>query len=156
MSHFLDAQCPRTSWFRWIMRSTAGFKVYFFGNTLKWVLFIDLFFKDLYTYLITNYCTVIITLYTWRSGLRVKIYVFNPPLFFFSQAEGKKLGLVGWVQNTAAGTVQGQLQGPSSKVQEMKGWLKSTGSPKSNITRAEFKNEKAVSSLQHSSFEIVK
>lgn len=76
--------------------------------------------------------------------------------FVFPQAEGKKLGLVGWVQNTAAGTVQGQLQGQSSKVQEMKGWLKSTGSPKSNITKAEFRNEKVVSSLQHSSFEIVK
>lgn len=76
--------------------------------------------------------------------------------FLLTQAEGKKLGLVGWVQNTAAGTVRGQLQGPCSNVQEMKGWLKSTGSPKSNITKAEFKNEKTVSSLQHSSFDIVK
>ncbi|CAJ1073599.1 DNA mismatch repair protein Mlh3 isoform X2 [Xyrichtys novacula] len=33
----------------------------------------------------------------------------------YTQAEGKKLGLVGWVQNTGAGTVQGQLQGSSSK-----------------------------------------
>ncbi|XP_028421207.1 acylphosphatase-1 isoform X2 [Perca flavescens] len=33
----------------------------------------------------------------------------------YTQAEGKKLGLVGWVQNTGAGTVQGQLQGPRSK-----------------------------------------
>lgn len=87
--------------------------------------------------------------------MSVKIYLLCLT-HYFSQAEGKKLGLVGWVQNTAAGTVQGQLQGPGSKVQEMKGWLKSTGSPKSNITKAEFRNEKAVSSLQHSSFEIVK
>uniref|UniRef100_A0A0E9T514 acylphosphatase n=1 Tax=Anguilla anguilla TaxID=7936 RepID=A0A0E9T514_ANGAN len=34
----------------------------------------------------------------------------------YTQAEGKKLGLVGWVRNTEAGTVQGQLQGPGSKV----------------------------------------
>uniref|UniRef100_A0A8C0JDX5 Acylphosphatase n=1 Tax=Chelonoidis abingdonii TaxID=106734 RepID=A0A8C0JDX5_CHEAB len=30
----------------------------------------------------------------------------------YTQAEGKKLGLVGWVQNTEDGTVQGQIQGP--------------------------------------------
>ncbi|KAF3844795.1 hypothetical protein F7725_007958 [Dissostichus mawsoni] len=74
----------------------------------------------------------------------------------YTQAEGKKLGLVGWVQNTSAGTVQGQLQGPSSKVKEMKEWLKSTGSPKSHITKAEFNNEKTVDRLEHSSFNIVK
>uniref|UniRef100_UPI0037E7464C acylphosphatase-1 n=1 Tax=Semicossyphus pulcher TaxID=241346 RepID=UPI0037E7464C len=74
----------------------------------------------------------------------------------YTQAEGKKLGLVGWVQNTAAGTVQGQLQGPSSKVKEMQEWLRSTGSPKSNISKAEFRNEKTVESLEHSSFNIVK
>ncbi|MEJ1269543.1 mutL homolog 3 [Cricetulus griseus] len=34
----------------------------------------------------------------------------------YTQAEGKKLGLVGWVQNTDRGTVKGQLQGPISKV----------------------------------------
>ncbi|KAK5857330.1 hypothetical protein PBY51_010582 [Eleginops maclovinus] len=74
----------------------------------------------------------------------------------YTQAEGKKLGLVGWVQNTGAGTVKGQLQGPSRKVQEMREWLKSTGSPKSNITKAEFNNEKAIDRLEHSSFNIVK
>uniref|UniRef100_A0A8C1KHW5 Acylphosphatase-1 n=1 Tax=Cyprinus carpio TaxID=7962 RepID=A0A8C1KHW5_CYPCA len=35
------------------------------------------------------------------------------------QSEGKRLGLVGWVQNTDAGTVRGQLQGLASKVQQM-------------------------------------
>uniref|UniRef100_A0A3Q3E0V9 Acylphosphatase n=1 Tax=Labrus bergylta TaxID=56723 RepID=A0A3Q3E0V9_9LABR len=74
----------------------------------------------------------------------------------YTQAQGKKLGLVGWVQNTGAGTVQGQLQGPSSKVKEMQEWLRSTGSPKSHITKAEFKNEKGVESLEHSSFNVVK
>lgn len=72
------------------------------------------------------------------------------------QAQAKKLGLVGWVQNTGAGTVQGQLQGPRKKVTEMQQWLKSTGSPKSQITKAEFKNEKTVVRLEHSSFDIVK
>lgn len=63
---------------------------------------------------------------------------------------------MGWVQNTGAGTVQGQLQGPRSQVKEMQEWLKSSGSPKSRITKAEFKNEKAVDSLEHSSFNILK
>ncbi|XP_047248834.1 acylphosphatase-1 [Girardinichthys multiradiatus] len=74
----------------------------------------------------------------------------------YTQAEGKKLGLVGWVQNTEAGTVQGQLQGPRSKVEKMQEWLKSTGSPKSCIAKAEFKNEKTIESLEHSSFNVVK
>uniref|UniRef100_A0A665WFP8 Acylphosphatase n=1 Tax=Echeneis naucrates TaxID=173247 RepID=A0A665WFP8_ECHNA len=74
----------------------------------------------------------------------------------YTQAEGKKLGLVGWVQNTRAGTVQGQLQGPRNKVKEMQQWLRSTGTPKSEITKAEFKNEKMVDSLEYSSFDIVK
>ncbi|KAL6105728.1 acyp1 [Pungitius sinensis] len=74
----------------------------------------------------------------------------------YTQAEGRKLGLVGWVQNTDAGTVQGQLQGPRSHVKEMQEWLKSTGSPKSRISKAEFKNEKAIDSLEHSSFNIVR
>ncbi|XP_037550647.1 acylphosphatase-1 [Nematolebias whitei] len=73
----------------------------------------------------------------------------------YTQAEGKKLGLVGWVRNTPAGTVQGQLQGPRSKVQQMQEWLKSTGSPKSRITKAEFENEKAIGNLEHSSFKVV-
>ncbi|XP_069574624.1 acylphosphatase-1 [Brachyistius frenatus] len=74
----------------------------------------------------------------------------------YTQAEGKKHGLVGWVQNTAAGTVRGELQGPRSKVEEMQEWLKTTGSPKSNITRAEFKKEKTTDKLEYSSFDIVK
>uniref|UniRef100_A0AAY5KN12 Acylphosphatase-1 n=1 Tax=Esox lucius TaxID=8010 RepID=A0AAY5KN12_ESOLU len=72
------------------------------------------------------------------------------------QAEGKKLGLVGWVQNTESGTVQGQLQGPKNKVRQMQDWLKSTGSPKSQIIKAEFKNEKNVESLDYSAFSIIR
>lgn len=74
----------------------------------------------------------------------------------YTQTEGRKLGLVGWVQNTRGGTVRGQLQGPRSKVKEMQDWLRSTGSPKSHIAKAEFKNEKTIESLSHSSFNIVK
>ncbi|XP_006982896.2 acylphosphatase-1 isoform X1 [Peromyscus maniculatus bairdii] len=74
----------------------------------------------------------------------------------YTQAEGKKLGLVGWVQNTDRGTVQGQLQGPISKVRPMQEWLEKRGSPKSHIDRAHFNNEKVISKLDYSDFQIVK
>ncbi|KAJ8396883.1 hypothetical protein AAFF_G00012060 [Aldrovandia affinis] len=74
----------------------------------------------------------------------------------YTQAEGKKLGLVGRVQNTEAGTVQGQLQGPSTKVKLMQEWLKTTGSPKSQIVKAEFKNERKIEHLDHKHFKIVR
>uniref|UniRef100_A0A452TRD2 Acylphosphatase n=1 Tax=Ursus maritimus TaxID=29073 RepID=A0A452TRD2_URSMA len=74
----------------------------------------------------------------------------------YTQAEGKKLGLVGWVQNTDQGTVQGQLQGPISKVRHMQEWLETKGSPKSHIDRANFRNEKVIVKLDYSDFQIVK
>ncbi|XP_005986615.1 acylphosphatase-1 [Latimeria chalumnae] len=73
-----------------------------------------------------------------------------------TQAQGKKLGLVGWVQNTEQGTVVGQLQGPASRVQTMQEWLQKEGSPRSKITRAEFKNEKKIECLEQNDFRIVK
>ncbi|XP_007425506.1 acylphosphatase-1 [Python bivittatus] len=73
-----------------------------------------------------------------------------------TQAQGKKLGVVGWVQNTNYGTVQGQIQGPLVKVQQLQEWLQKTGSPKSHIDRAEFRNEKKIAHLEHSDFCIVK
>nr|XP_020649587.1 acylphosphatase-1 isoform X1 [Pogona vitticeps] len=74
----------------------------------------------------------------------------------YTQAEGKKLGLVGWVQNTNYGTVQGQIQGPIVKVQQLQEWLQKKGSPKSIIDRAEFHNEKKITNLEYSDFSIVK
>ncbi|XP_037691202.1 acylphosphatase-1 isoform X1 [Choloepus didactylus] len=80
----------------------------------------------------------------------------NEKCFIHSGAEGKKLGLVGWVQNTDRGTVQGQLQGPTSKVRHMQEWLETRGSPKSHIDRANFNNEKVIVKLDYSNFQIVK
>ncbi|XP_061093639.1 acylphosphatase-1 [Conger conger] len=74
----------------------------------------------------------------------------------YTQAEGKKLGLVGWVQNTKTGTVQGQVQGPSSKVKWMQEWLKTTGSPQSQIIKAEFKNERKIEGLDHKNFKVIR
>ncbi|XP_040082014.1 acylphosphatase-1 isoform X2 [Oryx dammah] len=74
----------------------------------------------------------------------------------YTQAEGKKLGLVGWVQNTDQGTVQGRLQGPTSKVRHMQEWLETKGSPKAHIDRASFHNEKVIVKLDYADFQIVK
>ncbi|KAL8168537.1 UNVERIFIED_CONTAM: Acylphosphatase-1 [Gekko kuhli] len=74
----------------------------------------------------------------------------------YTQAQGKKLGVVGWVQNTDYGTVQGQIQGPAFKVQQLQEWLRKTGSPKSCIEKVNFRNEKKITHLEHSDFCIVK
>uniref|UniRef100_A0A8C2JHS0 Acylphosphatase-1 n=1 Tax=Cyprinus carpio TaxID=7962 RepID=A0A8C2JHS0_CYPCA len=72
------------------------------------------------------------------------------------QSEGKRLGLVGWVQNTDAGTVRGQLQGPVSKVQQMQQWLQTSGSPQSRIAKAEFKNERPIDKLDFKDFRVAR
>ncbi|KAM6130908.1 acylphosphatase-1 [Pterocles gutturalis] len=72
----------------------------------------------------------------------------------YTQAEAKRLGLVGWVQNTSHGTVQGQIQGPAARVRELQEWLRKTGSPQSRISRAEFCNEKKITALEHKDFQI--
>ncbi|XP_008638005.1 PREDICTED: acylphosphatase-1 [Corvus brachyrhynchos] len=72
------------------------------------------------------------------------------------EGEAKRLGLVGWVQNTSHGTVQGQIQGPTSRVRELQEWLRKIGSPQSRISRAEFSNEKKIKALEHKEFQILK
>ncbi|XP_018429841.1 PREDICTED: acylphosphatase-1 [Nanorana parkeri] len=74
----------------------------------------------------------------------------------YTQAEGTRLGLVGWVQNTDAGTVRGQLQGPPSRVREMREWLKNKGSPKSRITGAQFHNQREIQQCDYSNFSVKK
>ncbi|XP_072932536.1 acylphosphatase-2-like [Epargyreus clarus] len=72
----------------------------------------------------------------------------------YTKGEADKLGLRGWCRNTSAGTVQGQMEGPPDKVEAMKNWLKTTGSPSSKIDKAEFKNDKEVSDYSFNDFEI--
>ncbi|XP_054056862.1 acylphosphatase-1 [Rissa tridactyla] len=74
----------------------------------------------------------------------------------YTQREAKRLGLVGWVQNTSHGTVQGQIQGPSARVRELQEWLRKVGSPQSCISRADFSNEKEITALEHKEFQILK
>ncbi|KAM9804032.1 acylphosphatase-2 [Neosynchiropus ocellatus] len=70
----------------------------------------------------------------------------------YTEREGLRLGLVGWVKNTSAGTVVGQVQGPGAMVEEMKVWLSKEGSPSSRITRASFSNQRSIEKLELSGF----
>ncbi|XP_054843190.1 acylphosphatase-2-like [Eublepharis macularius] len=70
----------------------------------------------------------------------------------YTEEQGRKLGVVGWVKNTAHGTVTGQVQGPKEKVEIMKNWLRSVGSPMSRIDKAVFSNEREISRVEFPSF----
>ncbi|KXS13315.1 acylphosphatase-1-like protein [Gonapodya prolifera JEL478] len=67
-----------------------------------------------------------------------------------------ELGLVGWVKNTDRGTVQGVMEGERKKVETMKIWLRTRGSPQSRIDRVEFSNETDIEALQYEDFSIKK
>ncbi|KAG7473131.1 acylphosphatase-2-like isoform X1 [Solea senegalensis] len=70
----------------------------------------------------------------------------------YTESEGLRRGLVGWVKNTCSGTVVGQVQGPAEKVEDMKVWLSKEGSPSSRITRASFTNQRNIDKLELSGF----
>ncbi|XP_023698519.2 acylphosphatase-2-like [Paramormyrops kingsleyae] len=70
----------------------------------------------------------------------------------YTEQEGKRLQLVGWVRNTNRDTVEGQIQGPKETVEKMKDWLRNIGSPMSRIDKATFSNEHAIPALQFTSF----
>ncbi|XP_078283999.1 acylphosphatase-2-like isoform X5 [Rhinoraja longicauda] len=91
------------------------------------------------------------------AGLRSVDYeVFGnvQGVFFrkFTVEQAEKLGLVGWVKNTAEGTVTGQVQGSADKINVMMNWLKSVGSPTSRIDKAHFSNEINVPKLDFNNF----
>lgn len=78
------------------------------------------------------------------------------PVFFRKHTHeiAQSLGLVGWVMNTELGTVVGEVEGPLSKMAELKHWLSNVGSPNSSITKAEFSNERSVDACRYKSFEV--
>lgn len=69
--------------------------------------------------------------------------------------EARRLGLVGNVRNTSAGSVKGIVQGEATKVEMMKTWLRTTGSPMSHIEKTVFTEEVEIPTLQFTSFDIV-
>lgn len=64
----------------------------------------------------------------------------------------KKNQLVGWVRNSDHSTVVGTVQGPEDKIEEMKVWLTTTGSPASVIERCEFRNEHELATIEYKDF----
>eukprot|EP00195_Chlamydomonas_chlamydogama_P008950 CAMPEP_0202902780 /NCGR_PEP_ID=MMETSP1392-20130828/17046_1 /ASSEMBLY_ACC=CAM_ASM_000868 /TAXON_ID=225041 /ORGANISM="Chlamydomonas chlamydogama, Strain SAG 11-48b" /LENGTH=96 /DNA_ID=CAMNT_0049589587 /DNA_START=21 /DNA_END=311 /DNA_ORIENTATION=+ len=72
----------------------------------------------------------------------------------YTHQQGQALGLRGWVMNTEQGTVVGEMEGPEDKVSAMKVWLSTEGSPKSRIDKAEFADEKTITSVSFASFEV--
>lgn len=72
----------------------------------------------------------------------------------FTREMAKKHRLVGWVKNTLSGTVVGKIQGPPEKVEQLKRWLKHTGSPESEISNCKFSNEKEIPVLEFCNFYI--
>jgi acylphosphatase len=65
----------------------------------------------------------------------------------YTQAEGNRLGLKGWVKNRADGAVEVVVEGEPEKVAEMLAWLKQ-GSPGSQVARVETKEERPVGEPQ--------
>ncbi|KAK9902820.1 hypothetical protein WJX75_007307 [Coccomyxa subellipsoidea] len=55
--------------------------------------------------------------------------------------EANNLGVVGWVRNTASGTVEGVAQGPEDKLDILKDFLQHRGSPGSHIDKCEITQE---------------
>ena len=74
----------------------------------------------------------------------------------YTQAEGQRLGLRGWVMNTSTGTVTGEALGSTAALETFADWLEHTGSPKSKISRAEFQWAGAPPEFAHASFIIKK
>eukprot|EP00842_Homolaphlyctis_polyrhiza_P003090 jgi/Hompol1/3782/HPOL_006741-RA len=71
-----------------------------------------------------------------------------------TEKQAVELGLVGWVRNTATGTVTGTVQGPAAAVALFKTWVSTKGSPKSVIANCEFKDAMPIAKLDFESFEI--
>ena len=53
------------------------------------------------------------------------------------QAEGAKLGLRGWCENTREGTVRGEVHGSAQALDKFANWLRNKGSPKSRIDKVD-------------------
>ena len=90
------------------------------------------------------------------SSFDYEVFGLVQGVFFrkFTQKEANKLELVGWVKNTRNDTVVGQCQGEDSKMELMKRWLCKVGSPSSRIDKCDISNEKEISQLEYSKFEI--
>lgn len=68
-------------------------------------------------------------------------------------SQGKKLGVVGHVENTSSGTVTGEVQGEPKPVSQMKEWLQE-GPSAATVEKCSITNEKSnLDKLTYSDFE---
>jgi acylphosphatase len=65
----------------------------------------------------------------------------------YTQAEGNKIGVKGWVKNRADGAVEVVVEGAPEKVAAMLAWLKQ-GSPGSRVEKVEVREERPVGETQ--------
>merc|ERR1712223_1542786 len=72
----------------------------------------------------------------------------------FTQQQASALGLRGWVKNTMTKSVVGHIEGDGEKVEQMKVWLKETGSPQSRIDKVAFSNQREIDRYSFQTFEI--
>ncbi|CAG9787907.1 unnamed protein product [Diatraea saccharalis] len=92
------------------------------------------------------------------KAIDFEIYGRVQGVFFrkFTKQQADKLGLRGWCKNTSQGTVLGHIQGPSEQIESMMQWLKTTGSPSSQIEKAEFRNQKDINEYNFTDFSIMR
>ena len=69
--------------------------------------------------------------------MKFEVFGTVQKVFFrkYTQEEATKLKLTGWVENTSEGTVVGLAQGSLENIKKLETWLKTIGSPKSNILK---------------------
>jgi len=65
----------------------------------------------------------------------------------YTQAEGTRMGVKGWVKNRADGSVEVAIEGEPEQVEQMVAWLHQ-GSPGAQVIKVETKEERPVGEAQ--------
>ncbi|KAH8239000.1 hypothetical protein KR038_011826 [Drosophila bunnanda] len=68
--------------------------------------------------------------------------------------KARTLGLRGWCRNSEQNTVRGYIEGPSPEMDVMKEWLRTTGSPESDIKMVKFSSHRNSHRYGYTNFEI--
>ncbi|XP_060531833.1 acylphosphatase-1-like isoform X1 [Cylas formicarius] len=89
-------------------------------------------------------------------SVKFEIYGRVQGVFFrkYTQSEATKLGVKGWCRNTDRDTVEGTLEGSKKRLNAMKHWLQTKGSPKSRIDRAVFQDEHEIEGFTFDGFTV--
>jgi len=84
-----------------------------------------------------------------EQRLHIVVYGKVQGVYFrsYTQAEGNRLGVKGWVKNRADGAVEVVVEGEPDKVAQMLAWLKE-GSPGSQVQKVESREERPVGEPQ--------